>query len=85
MKIGQVDKVSVLRLVHKGTESKFMCYLRPQTPFDVHYDDLKPSGNAVIRFDDLLEVDALIDILTRFKEGVEQGSIGVWKKGERYE
>ena len=56
---------------------KFNCFIKP-FPY-VERLDLKEKDPVEIVFDDLTEVDALIDMLERFKQE-SQEYIGVWKR-----
>ena len=68
MRIGNVDDVNRLTLKHKGKDLRFGCCMN-QHPQD--------DKEVVIEFADLVEVDALISMLDRFRrESVEY--IGIW-------
>lgn len=75
MKINDKENINKIILRHKGKDVKFECFIKP-----FHYAkrlDLEKGNSAEIVFDDLIEVDALIDMLKRFKQE-SQEYIGVW-------
>ena len=68
MRIGNVNDVNILTLKHKGKGLKYRCYMN-----QYHQEDKE----GVIEFSDLVEVDALILMLDRFRrESLEY--IGKW-------
>lgn len=78
MKINDKENINEIILRHKGKDIKFNCFIKP-FPY-VERLDLKEKDSVEIVFDDLTEVDALIDMLKRFKQE-SQEYIGVWKRG----
>lgn len=66
---------TVLKLSER--DIKFECFIKP-FPYAERLD-LKEKDPVEIVFDDLTEVDALIDMLKRFKQE-SQKYIGVWKR-----
>lgn len=79
MKINDKENINEIILRHKGKNVKFKCFIKP-FPY-VERLDLKEKDSVEIVFDDLTEVDALIDMLKRFKQE-SQEYIGVWKRSE---
>lgn len=77
MKINDKENINEIILRHKGKDIKFNCFIKP-FPY-VERLDLKEKDLVEIVFDDLTEVDALIDMLERFKQE-SQEYIGVWKR-----
>lgn len=77
MKINDKENINEIILRHKGKDIKFNCFIKP-LPY-VERLDLKEKESVEIVFDDLTEVDALIDMLKRFKQE-SQEYIGVWKR-----
>lgn len=77
MKINDKENINEIILRHKGKDIKFNCFIKP-FPY-VERLDLKEKDSVEIVFDDLTEVDALIDMLKRFKQE-SQEYIGVWKR-----
>lgn len=77
MKINDKENINEIILRHKGKDVKFECFIKP-FPY-VERLDLKEKDSVEIVFDDLTEVDALIDMLERFKQE-SQEYIGVWKR-----
>lgn len=77
MKINDKENINEIILRHKGKDVKFECFIKP-FPY-VERLDLKEKDSVEIVFDDLTEVDALIDMLKRFKQE-SQEYIGVWKR-----
>lgn len=77
MKINDKENINEIILRHKGKDVKFECFIKP-FPY-VERLDLKEKDSIEIVFDDLTEVDALIDMLERFKQE-SQEYIGVWKR-----
>ena len=65
MKINDKENINEIILRHKGKDIKFNCFIKP-FPY-VERLDLKEKDPVEIVFDDLTEVDALIDMLKRFK------------------
>ena len=75
MKINDKENINEIILRHKGKDIKFNCFIKP-FPYAKRLD-LEKRNSAEIVFDDLIEVDALIDMLKRFKQE-SQEYIGVW-------
>ena len=77
MKICGKENVNEILLNHKGRNVKFECIIKP-FPYAERLDlvEIKP---VEIVFDDLMEVEALIDMLTRFKKEIQE-YIGAWKR-----
>lgn len=75
MKINDKKNINEIMLRHKGKDIKFNCFIKP-FPYAERLD-LEKRNSAEIVFDDLIEVDALIDMLKRFKRE-SQEYIGVW-------
>ena len=73
--IGDKDNVNEITLVHNGRDLKFNCFIKP-FPYESRLD-LEETKRAKIVFDDLMEVDSMIEMLTRFRK--ECGEyIGEW-------
>lgn len=77
LRIGDKENVNEITLRHKGRDTKFECFIKP-FPYAERLD-LKEKDPVEIVFDDLTEVDALIDMLKRFKQE-SQEYMGVWKR-----
>lgn len=77
MKINDKENINEIILRHKGKDVKFECFIKP-FPYAERLD-LEKRNSAEIVFDDLTEVDALIDMLKRFKQELQE-YIGVWKR-----
>ena len=77
MKIENKKNITEILLTHKGKNVKYDCLIKPLPYLDNL--DLAENESVNIVFDDLMEVEALIDVLERFKQEV-QGYIGVWKR-----
>ena len=77
MKINDKENINEITLRHKGKNIKFDCFVKP-FPYAERLD-LEKRNSAEIVFNDLIEVDALIDMLKRFKKE-SQEYIGVWKR-----
>lgn len=77
MKINDKENINEITLCHKGKNIKFECFVKP-FPYAERLD-LEKRNSAEIVFNDLIEVDALIDMLKRFKKE-SQEYIGVWKR-----
>ena len=75
MKICGKENVNEILLNHKGRNVKFKCIIKPFS-YAERLDLVKP---VEIVFDDLMEVEALIDMLTRFKKEIQE-YIGAWKR-----
>ncbi len=77
MKINDKENINEITLRHKGKDIKFECFVKP-FPYAERLD-LEKKNSAEIVFNDLIEVDALIDMLKRFKKE-SQEYIGVWER-----
>lgn len=66
MKINNKENINKIILRHKGKYVKFECFIKP-FPYAERLD-LEKRNSAEIVFDDLIEVDALINMLKRFKQ-----------------
>lgn len=77
MKIGDKENVNEITLRHKGKDIKFKCFVKP-FPYAERLDLEKRNVDEIV-FDDLTEVDALIDMLKRFKQE-SQEYIGIWER-----
>ena len=73
---GKTDNVNEITLIHKGRNVKFNCLIKP-FPYEPRLDLEEPKRVEIV-FNDLKEVDNMIEMFTRFrKECVEY--IGEWK------
>lgn len=77
MKINDRENINEIILRHKGKDVKFECFIKP-FPYAERLD-LKEKVPVEIVFDDLIEADALIDMLKRFKQELQE-YIGVWER-----
>ena len=77
MKINDKENINEITLRHKGKDIKFKCFVKP-FPYAERLDLEKRNGAEIV-FDDLTEVDALIDMLKRFKQE-SQEYIGIWER-----
>ena len=77
MKICNKENVNEILLNHKGRNVKFECFIKP-FPYAERLDlvEIKP---VEIIFDDLMEIEALIEMLTRCKKETQE-YICVWKR-----
>lgn len=75
MKINNKENINKIILRHKGKDVKFECFIKP-FPYAERLD-LEKRNSAEIVFDDLIEVDALINMLKKFKQELQK-YIGVW-------
>ena len=77
MKICDKENVDEILLSHKGKNVKFECFIKP-FPYSDRLDLVERKPVEIV-FDDLMEVEALIDMLKRFKQEIQE-YIGVWKR-----
>ena len=77
LKIENKENINEILLSHKGRNVKFECFIKP-FPYSDRLD-LAEKKPVEIVFDDLMEVEALIDMLKRFKQEIQE-YIGVWKR-----
>ena len=77
MKICDKENVNEILLNHKGRNVKFECFIKP-FPYAERLDLVERKPVEIV-FDDLMEVEALIDMLKRFKQEIQE-YIGVWKR-----
>ena len=80
--VGNKDNVNEILLIHKGNGLRFQCITK-QLPHngEIDYD----KRNVIeITFDDLREVDNLIDILARFRSDMQE-YLGIWRGKREYE
>lgn len=76
MKIGNKENINEIILTHKGTKIKFGCSTKPF--IQGKRLDATEIDPVEIVFDDLTEVESLINTLERFKQ-VTQEYIGFWE------
>ena len=74
---GREDNVNIILLRHKGIDLKLQCFTKP-FPYAVG-SDLEENKKVEIVFDDLREVDSLIDMLEKFRRKAQE-YIGVWNR-----
>ena len=73
---GNIDNVNEIILIYKGRNVKFNCFIKP-FPYEPRLD-LEESKRVEIAFNDLKEVNNMIEMFTRFRK--ECGEyIGEWK------
>ena len=77
LKIENKENINEILLSHKGRNVKFECFIKP-FPYSDRLD-LAEKKPVEIVFDDLMEVEALIEMLIRFKKETQE-YIGVWKR-----
>ena len=77
LKIENKENINEILLSHKGRNVKCECFIKP-FPYSDRLD-LAEKKPVEIVFDDLMEVEALIDMLKRFKQEIQE-YIGVWKR-----
>ena len=77
MKIENKENINEILLSHKGKNVKFECFIKP-FPYADRLDLVERKPVEIV-FDDLMEVEALIDMLTRFKKEIQE-YIGAWKR-----
>ena len=81
MKIEGYDNcVNKISLRHKGKNVRFDCYVKPF--LCEKRLDLERPKVAKIEFDDLREVDSMIEMLSRFRKECEE-CIGEWNRYEQ--
>lgn len=73
--VGNKEDVNVITLIHKSKIFKLRCYPKLLPYMD---RNLEEDRGAEIFFDDLREVDSLIDILERFKKEICE-YMGEWR------
>ncbi|MDO4301801.1 MAG: hypothetical protein Q4D26_10470 [Clostridia bacterium] len=74
--IGNSDNINEITFIHNGRNVKFLCFIKP-LPYESRLD-LEKLKRAEIVFNDLMEVDSVIEMLKRFRK--ECGEyIGEWK------
>lgn len=76
MEIGNKN-VNEIVLQHKGVDMKFGCQIKPM-PY-VPRLDLEPITSETILFNDLQEIDSLIEMLEKFKHYCIE-YIGIWNR-----
>lgn len=74
--VGNKENVNQIRLTHKGLNVIFNCFMKP-LPYDYNIDISKPETIEII-FKDSYEIEALIDVLEKFKKECF-GFIGEWR------
>ena len=73
---GNIDNVNEIILIHQGRNVKFNCFIKP-FPYEPRLDLEEPKRVEIV-FNDLKEVDNMIEMFTRFRK--ECGEyIGEWK------
>ena len=76
---GNTDNVNEITLIHKGRNVKFNCFIKP-FPYEPRLDLEEPKRVEIV-FNDLKEVDNMIEMFTRFRK--ECGEyIGEWKMND---
>ena len=74
---GSDAQTRVIQLRLRSTSVKCECHVRPIDPYDFN-TKVDYKNVAVIAFDDSREIDALIDMLARFKkDNIEY--LGEWR------
>ena len=74
---GTGNKLDTIRVKHKGQDLNFMHIIPSVYREDI---SIKPTEIGVIEFEDIREIDILIDTLKEFKRYCEL-NIGQWKIG----
>lgn len=77
MRIDNKENVNEILFSHKGRNVKIECFIKP-FPYAERLD-LEERKPVEIAFDDLMEVDALIHMLKKFEQEIQE-YIGVWKR-----
>ena len=77
LKIENKENINEILLSHKGRNVKFECFIKP-FPYSDRLD-LAEKKPVEIVFYELMAVEALIDMLKRFKQETPE-SIGVWNR-----
>ena len=75
---GSGQDANTIRLSHEGQNLKFQCITSRQVA-KPHTVNLEPEIKVAIVFEDLREVDSLIQMLEEFK-GICSGYMGEWRK-----
>lgn len=78
MKIDGVENKDLNEIIleHKGMNMKFECYIKP-VPY-MPRKDLQPCSAMTITFDDIHEINSMIDMLTRMKNMCID-NMGIWR------
>lgn len=74
---GSGQEANTIRLSHEGQNVRFQCVTNPVAK--PHTVNLEPEIKVAIVFEDLREVDSLIQMLEEFK-GICSGYMGEWRK-----
>lgn len=75
--VGNKEDVNRIELSHKGLNVSFNCSMK-SLPYDYNIDISKPKTIEII-FKDSYEIEALIDVLEKFKKECF-GLIGEWRQ-----
>ena len=75
--LGTNNNTIEIRLVHKGMDRNYHCVLKPNF-YNPNIEQNKEV--ARIEFNDLMEVEELIEMLSRFKTDCRE-NIGFWEEG----
>lgn len=75
--VGNKENVNQIRLTHKGLNVRFNCFMKP-LPYTTDNIDISKPKTIEIIFKDSYEIEALIDVLEKFKKECF-GLIGEWR------
>ena len=70
--------INEITLKHSGKQLNFQCFIKP-FPYAPRADLVKIENTTII-FDDIREIESMIEMLTRMR-GLCSDYIGVWKAG----
>lgn len=78
MKINNKENIKEILLVHKGTQRRFYHQLKPN-PFPyAELFSLEKKESVEIIFEDIMEIESLINMLERFKKETAE-TLGTWR------
>nr|DAH30119.1 MAG TPA: hypothetical protein [Caudoviricetes sp.] len=75
--VGNKENVNQISLTHKGMNVRFDCFMKP-LPYTTDNIDISKPEIIEITFKDSYEIEALIDVLEKFKKECF-GLIGEWR------
>ena len=75
--VGNKENVNQIRLTHKSLNVRFNCFMKP-LPYTTDNIDISKPETIEIIFKDSYEIEALIDVLEKFKKECFE-FIGEWR------
>ena len=73
---GSSNKVTKLQITHRGMNVHFVCLQQPAPENPIK--DIEMPAECKLEFDDIREIDYLIHMLEKAKQGILYG-LGVWR------